>query len=52
MIKKKNVKSFRDEILASKDSLENIIDEQKSKQKELNKNIENLEKELAETKNH
>ena len=50
MIKKKNVKSFRDEILASKDSLENIIDQQKSKQNELNKNIENLEEELAETK--
>jgi len=50
MIKKKNVKSFRDEILASKDSLENIINQQKSKQNKLNKNIEDLEEELAETK--
>ena len=50
MVKKKKVKSFRDEILASKDSLENIIDQQKNKQNELNESIENLEEELAETK--
>lgn len=50
MVKKKKVKSFRDEILASKDSLENIIDQQNNKQNELNESIENLEEELAETK--
>ena len=50
MVKKKKVKSFRDEILASKDSLENIIEQQKNKQNELNESIENLEEELAETK--
>ena len=48
MVKKKKVKSFRDEILASKDSLENIIEQQKNKQNELNESIENLEEELAE----
>ena len=50
MVKKKKVKSFRDEILASKDSVENIIEQQKNKQNELNETIENLEEELAETK--
>ena len=50
MVKKKKVKSFRDEILASKDSLENIIEQQKNKQNELNESIDNLEEELAETK--
>ena len=50
MVKKKKVKSFRDEILASKDSLENIIDQQNNKQNELNESIDNLEEELAETK--
>ena len=48
MVKKKKVKSFRDEILASKDSVENIIEQQKNKQNELNETIENLEEELAE----
>ena len=50
MIKKKNAKSFRDEILASKDSLENIITQQNIEKEELEENIENLESDLSETK--
>lgn len=49
VIEKERVKAFRKEIVASKDSLENIIVQQKAKQDKLNDNIDELEADLNNT---